>query len=302
MHSTKAPTRKKLTRVHSLQGCWLLLLLAFFIHEAGCGRSSQSHLQERLRHIVGTKEIPRFVLRGEAETAPWKQTQVFYRQRRFQPAWIRDSWLGGQTTHSQTKTLLKCLRDASQEGLDPSEYAADELELQVGKIQRSMPADELAWLDARLTYSFFEFAAHLYRGRLNPKRISPNWQVASRKREFAPVLEEALGQMNVCGALAKLSPALPEYAALRKALGVYRRIAEEGGWPLVPSIKTLKTGDRGNAVNLLRNSLEKQGDFASHGPDTGRCLMKALLPQCGPLKPATGCLWMEWLIQKCSRP
>jgi murein L,D-transpeptidase YcbB/YkuD len=208
------------------------------------------------------------VLRGEAETAPWKQTQVFYRQRNFHPAWIRDRWLGGHTTHSQTETLLKCLRDASQEGLDPSEYAADELELQVGKIQRSMSADELAWLDARLTYSFFEYAAHLHRGRVNAKRISVNWQVASRKREFAPVLEEALAQMNVCGALAKLSPALPEYAALRKALGIYRRIAEEGGWPVVPSINTLKIGDRGNAVNLLRNSLEKQGDFASHGSDT----------------------------------
>ena len=119
MHST--PTRNKLALVHSLQGGWLLLLLALFIHEAGCGRTSQSTLQERLRHIVGTAEIPRFVLRGEAETAPWKQTQVFYRQRDFHPAWIRDRWLGGRTTHSQTGTLLKCLRDASQEGLDPSD-------------------------------------------------------------------------------------------------------------------------------------------------------------------------------------
>ena len=37
---------------------------------------------------------------------------------------------------------------------------------------------------------------------------------------------------------------------------------------MVPSIKTLKIGDRGNAVSFLRNSLEKQGDFASHGSDT----------------------------------
>jgi L,D-transpeptidase YcbB len=263
MHSTKIPNRKKLTLLHSL-----LLLFALFIHEAGCGRTSQSTLQERLRHIVGTTEIPRFVLRGEAETAPWKQTQVFYRQRDFHPAWIRGHWLGGHTTHSQTGTLLKCLRDASQEGLDPSEYPADDLEQQVRRIQRSTTPDELAWLDARLTYSFFEFAAHLHRGRLNPKRISLNWQVASRKLEFAPLLEEALAQTNVCGALAKLPPALPQYAALRKALGVYHRIAEEGGWPVVPNIKTLKIGDTGNAVKLLRNNLEKQGDFASHGSDT----------------------------------
>ncbi len=202
--------------------------------------------------IVGTTELPRFVLRGEAETAPWKETQVFYRQRSFQPAWIQNRWSGGNSVRSQAAALLKCIRDAGQEGLDPGEYSADELEQQVRRVQRSTTADELAWLDAKLTYTFFEYAAHLYRGRLNPKRISPAWQVASRKREWAPFLEEALAQTNICGALAKLTPALPEYAALRKALGVYRRIAEEGGWPLVPSVTTLKTGDRGNAVNLLR--------------------------------------------------
>lgn len=268
MHATKAPTRIKLdTLVHSFRGCWLLLLLAFFIHEAGCGRSSQSALQESLRHIVGTTELPRFVLRGEAETAPWKETQVFYRHRNFQPAWIKNHWLGGKTVCSQAAALLKCVRDARQEGLDPAEYPVDELEQQIAKASHSASSNELAWLDAKLTYTFFEYAAHLYRGRLNPKRISPAWQIASRKREWAPLLEEALAQKNICGLLAKLTPALPEYAALRKALGVYHRIAEEGGWPLVPRVTALKRGDRGDAVNLLRRSLEQQGDFTSRVRD-----------------------------------
>ena len=268
MHSTKVPTPNRLdTLVPLFRACRLLLLLALVIHEAGCGPSSQSALQESLRHVFKTTQIPGFVLRGEAETAPWKETQAFYRQRDFHPAWIQDGWLGGQRIHPQAVALLRCLANASEEGLDPDEYAVDELEQQVGRIQRST-VDELAWLDARLTYAFFEYAAHLHRGRLNPKRISPTWQVASRKREFAPLLEEALEQMNVSGALAKLFPTLPEYAALRKALGVYRRIAEEGGWPLVPSLNTLKKGDQGNAVNLLRKSLQRQGDFGSRVRET----------------------------------
>ena len=261
---TRLPTRASL---HSLKGSWLLLLLVFLIHEAGCGRASRSDLQKSLRHVVVTTEIPRFVLRGEAETVPWKETQLFYRQRNFQPAWLRDDWLGGRRVHSQATALLSGLRDARQEGLDPAEYPVDELEQQIAKARHSVSSNELAWLDAKLTYTFFEYAAHLYRGRLNPKRISPAWQVASRKREWSPLLEEALAQKNICGLLAKLTPALPEYTALRKALGVYYRIAEEGGWPVVPDSQTLKTGDRGDAVNLLRKSLERQGDFTTRVRD-----------------------------------
>ena len=275
---TNTSTRSELdTLLHSFRGCWLVLLLAFFIHEAGCGRPfSQSALQENLRHIVGTAEVPRFVLRGEAETAPWKETQVFYRKRNFQPAWIHAYWLGGISVHSQAAELLKCLRDTGREGLDPSEYAGDELEQQVQRVQRSTTPSELAWLDAKLTYAFFEYAAHLYRGRLNPKRFSSAWQVTSRKREFTVLLEEALAQRNICGALAKLSPALPEYAALRQALGFYRKIAEEGGWPLVPVSRNLQSGDRGDAVNLLRKSLERQGDLSAGAPDANPLFDEAL--------------------------
>ena len=270
MHTTKAPIRHRLDGlVHSIRSGWLLLLMAFLIHEAGCGRASQSALQDNLRGIAGTKALPRFVLRGEAETAPWKETQVFYRQRNFQPAWIQNHWSGGKSVRPQAAALIRCIRDAGQEGLDPDEYSADELEQKVRRVQPSTTTNELAWLDAELTYTFFEYAAHLYRGRLNPKRISPAWQVASRKREWAPFLEEALTQTSICEALGKLTPALPEYAALRKALGLYRKIVEEGGWPLVPSGTTLKRGDQGNAVNLLRKSLERQGDFASRAPDPG---------------------------------
>jgi len=254
--------------IHLFRGGWLLLLLAFLIHEAGCSGSFKSEFQERLREITGTKAFPRFVLRGEAETAPWNETRAFYRERDFQPAWIQIGWFGGRRVRSEGAALLKCLRDASREGLDPAEYPVDELEQQFAKVSRSTtPATELAWLDARLSYTFFEYAAHLYRGRVNPKRISAAWQVASRNRELAALLEDALAHNNICGSLAKLTPTLPEYAALREALGVYHMIAQEGGWPRVPDVQSLKKGDRGDAINLLRKSLERQGDLTSPLPD-----------------------------------
>jgi murein L,D-transpeptidase YcbB/YkuD len=253
--------------LRSLRVSWLLVVLAFIIHEAGCSRPPQSDLQDSLRRVAVTKDIPRFVLRGEAETLPWKETQGFYRKRNFQPAWLSDSWLGGRRVNAQATKLLTCLRDARQEGLDPAEYPIDELEQQISRAGHSASSQELAWLDAKLTYTFFEYAAHLYRGRLNPKRLNPTWQVTARKRDWAPLLEEALDQRNICGVLTKLTPALPEYAALRKVLDAYSRIAEAGGWPKVPDSHPLKKGDRGASVSLLRKSLEQQGDLVSRAPD-----------------------------------
>jgi murein L,D-transpeptidase YcbB/YkuD len=165
---------------------------------------------------------------------------------------------------SEGAELLKCLRAAWRDGLDPSEYPVDELEQKFATVRNAAtPAADIAWLDAKLSYTFFEFAAHLYRGRIHPKRISPAWQLGARRKRLVPLLEEALAHRSICGALANMTPAIPEYAALRQGLAQYRRIAQEGGWPPLSNEHPLTKGDRGERVNRLRESLEKQGDLPS---------------------------------------
>jgi L,D-transpeptidase YcbB len=258
--SLKLPGRR-------FRGTWLLCFLVFFTLQTGCGRL-RSECRERLREIAGTKKRPQFVLRGDVEIASWKETQAFYRQRGFQPAWIQIGWFGGRRVRSEGAALLECLRDARQDGMDPAEYPVDELEQQFERVNPSTTsATELAWLDARLSYAFLEYAAHLYRGRVNPKEISPAWQVAAHRKELAVLLEDALAHNDICGGLARVRPALPEYAALRQALGVYYRIAQTGGWPRVSETHSLRKGDRGEVVNLLRMSLARHGDFPFLLPD-----------------------------------
>lgn len=250
--------------VQPVRGTFLFLLLISVIYEAGCGGSVKSESQATLRRILSSKALPGFVLRGEAEIEPWKETQTFYREREFQLAWIKTNWLGRKGMRPEAVELLKCLRDAWQEGLDPAEYPVDDLEQQFRTVSHSAaPVTDLAWLDAKLSYTFFEYGAHLYRGRVHPKRISPAWQLGPRRKRLAPLLEEALAHRSVCNVLAKLTPTVPEYAALRQRLSTYHRIAREGGWPVVPGESSLAQGDRGDTVGRLRASLEKQGDLAS---------------------------------------
>jgi murein L,D-transpeptidase YcbB/YkuD len=61
--------------------------------------------------------------------------------------------------------------------------------------------------------------------------------------------------------VAPLRPHLPEYAELVKALGSYREILRQGGWPEIPGHGKLRLGDRGDRVAVLRRRLSITGDL-----------------------------------------
>jgi murein L,D-transpeptidase YcbB/YkuD len=48
-----------------------------------------------------------------------------------------------------------------------------------------------------------------------------------------------------------------------RAAGIYKQIAESGGWPTLPAGTTVKMGDRGPAVTTLRQRLAAEGDLPS---------------------------------------
>ena len=164
---------------------------------------------------VGSPEPKRF--RGSCCEAKLrrllgKKPSCFIAKEIFSQPGYKTTWSGGNGVRSHAAALLKCIREADQEGLDPGEYSADELEQQVRRVQRSTTANELAWLDAELTYTFFEYAAHLYRGRLNPKRMSPRGRLPHESATGRRFWKRLWLRRDICGALAKLTPALPEYA------------------------------------------------------------------------------------------
>ncbi|WP_201830176.1 L,D-transpeptidase family protein [Microvirga zambiensis] len=49
-----------------------------------------------------------------------------------------------------------------------------------------------------------------------------------------------------------------------RAAWTYKRLAESGGWPSLPSGTVLKTGDKGPLVALLRQRLAREGDLSTN--------------------------------------
>jgi murein L,D-transpeptidase YcbB/YkuD len=180
----------------------------------------------------------------------------FYDRRGYVPAWSRETAVG-----RQAEALVGAVRGAEAEGLNPREYHLAEVEEALRRVHvpasNGGPLDpsERATIDLLLTDAFVTYGGHLAHGRIDPKRIHSGWSLPPRQVDVIAALERAIQDGRIEETLAGLAPSTPEYGALRQALQRYRGIEERGGWPVLPSGFTLRPGDRGNDVSLLRARL-----------------------------------------------
>jgi L,D-transpeptidase YcbB len=187
----------------------------------------------------------------------------FYRGRGFEPAWVNE--LGPKPV---ADSLLWALEGAVLEGLEPSHYHVGRIRDAYADVVRTrragrMPgASLLAELDLLLTDAFLVYASHLAAGRVDPTTIHPEWTASRVSVDLVTRLDTALATGRVGGLLEELLPVHPAYDRLRRALAEHRRIAANGGWPMLPG-RTLTMGERDPAVVVLRARLIASGDLAA---------------------------------------
>jgi murein L,D-transpeptidase YcbB/YkuD len=156
----------------------------------------------------------------------------FYSRRDFSPAWSDDRDPG-----SQAGELVRAIRMAIQEGLEPRDYHLEKIELLLQDLnQISPPKDSarislLAQLDLLLTDAFLVYASHLCAGKVDPVRMTAEWPTFCGDRNLVEALEEALDSRRVEKTLQDLAPQHSSYQNLKKTLQHYRRVAQEGGSP-----------------------------------------------------------------------
>ncbi len=191
---------------------------------------------------------------------------AFYAGRRYRPLWVADS-----RVLPSARELLECIRRADREGLDPADYHLDDLAglmrgpESVRNPAADPPADFGRWarLDLLLTDAFLGYAAHLTRGRINPRRFGGRRTASGPLPDPATALRTALDSGDVAGTLRSLAPPHAGYRRLKTALQRYRRIAADGGRPRIPDGEMLFPGDSSPRIPLLRQRLLASGDLDS---------------------------------------
>ena len=187
----------------------------------------------------------------------------YYESQQFRPRWQDPAWLD---------RLLLSLSDLANDGLNPADYHFEALEALRAQLRGGgrLPDSEQAGLEVLATDAMMLGLYHLYLGRVDPEKLSPQWNFASRpvsvERGF-----EALTRALEAGAIREtFDRARPQhswYQRVRERLKAYRALAAAGGWPTVPAGPTIKPGMEDPRVPALRTRLAVTRDYpASSAP------------------------------------
>lgn len=168
----------------------------------------------------------------------------FYELRKFEPAWT------GPGCQAALQSLVGAIENSESHGLQAHDYHLDGL---IGSGRCDATRELLA------TDAWLALAAHLHAGRVDPLTVEPNWTARRPSIDAVALLEQALVEGDVAGALERLAPRDRLYAELRKTLARFRGYAARGSWTGIEAGPTLRPGDTGIRVEQLRARLQLSG-------------------------------------------
>ena len=160
-------------------------------------------------------------------------------------------WTGGRAADAAS-----AVRDATLDGLEPSDYHAAAIARRLGAAAPRQQAE----LDLLVSDALLHLTADVHAGRRPPRERTQDIALAVRPVDPIGLVLGAAAAADVPAYVAALAPAHPEYQALRAALARYRTLAADG-WPALPDGPPLEPGADEPAVPILRQRLIVTGDL-----------------------------------------
>jgi murein L,D-transpeptidase YcbB/YkuD len=170
-------------------------------------------MRASLEGALQAKQPPFAAADGDRGHQVWQEVRRFYTANDKQLVWS-----DGRRPRGTFDGLLRALRAADLEGLEPADYRVDELAAARQSFDRARAAD----VDVRCTYAYLRYAWDLARGTVDPEDVVPQWHAASRNVDLHSALRNAISENSVEQSLARLAPAAPQYLGLKHQLAIHR--------------------------------------------------------------------------------
>jgi murein L,D-transpeptidase YcbB/YkuD len=185
----------------------------------------------------------------------------YYESQQFRAKWREPARLS---------QLVDALLELVNDGLDPVDYHVDALDMYRAELRRgkTLPPDEQAGLELLATDAMMLGLYHLYLGKVDPVKLSSQWNFASKpvsvERGFE-ALTRALDSGRVRETFERARPQHVWYQRGRERLREYRALAAAGGWPTLPDGPTIKPGMSDARVPTMRARLQVTKDLEPGG-------------------------------------
>lgn len=179
-------------------------------------------------------------------------------------------WLdGGARPGLSARQALALLSSATDEGLDPRDYAAEALMRRAQALPTATVTDpaQAAAFEQALQAAVLRFLRDLHQGRVDPRALGFRLGPAPRPAVDLPArLDEALATNQLPALVASLRPALGQYTRLRSALASYRQRAAEPAPPPLPATPSARPGTAYPPAGALHQRLLAEGDLPPDSP------------------------------------
>jgi L,D-transpeptidase YcbB len=183
-------------------------------------------------------------------------------------------WFENSRPTALAQQAVELLAHAASHGLDPRDYDAGALWQAVTFAAQGAapPPETAARLEQALSAAMARYLAHLHGGRVDPRRVYPEFALApSAAFDAAATLREALASGRLREAVQNSAPRVPLYEMLRTALARYRVLSDSTlGWhqalpPLPGAVRggagKLEPGQPYAGLALLAQRLAALGDL-----------------------------------------
>ena len=225
------------------------LLLASLAPALGVAQSS-----DRIRSLVAAGSVEG--MRWPGFGAQQSNVREFYESAGYAPAWFQQGKLS-----PQAESMIQLLQDAWKKGLDPEDYDGPRW-AQRRQGLRGSQAD-LAGFDVALTVCAMRYLSDLRVGRVNPKHVGFDLDVAQKHLDLAQFLRERLlTSTDVPATVQSIEPPFGGYRRTEQALIRYVELArQDDGEKLPVPAKPIEPGQPYAGLARLGKFLRLVGDL-----------------------------------------
>lgn len=181
----------------------------------------------------------------------------FYKSSNFETVW---------GNYKKRQFVLFQIKKAEDFGLNPTDYQISTLEGFEKKISQ-LNDKELVQYDLNLTKNFQKFLIHLYKGKLDPKKLYTDWDLKSKDFNVNEVLINAFNTDDLNIALNKSQPKTFTYQKLLKALKIINTFPEDKTEKISVEEKIVQN-DSTPEIIKIKKKLQYWKDLSSKEPLT----------------------------------
>ena len=180
----------------------------------------------------------------------------FYAQTNYQTRWLHQ-----HAPNDLYYSFTSMIRNSSRYGLNPEEYALQQLEDRVAALYKSKPVSltEVYNLDIQLTGIFFLFTTHVIEGRILETGFGKDIWIRERSDKDkldVSLLVKSCASGSCEESLQSLHPAHEQYLKLQNALAQYRELEKKSPMATtITSVEPIKPGMSSTALPAIRSRL-----------------------------------------------